>query len=426
MSTLNIDSSQNPAAAKQAQTVENMSPTIRGANDASKAIVNTAATTETNLVNQRDAQKYQRLAGQENRLNNIESTFYQQVDQRRWDLDTIRKRQETVAARNANMAVAQAGQGWVQLSEWEKQSINDDTLAKYGENIITADQARYQWNASLDQAQKGTKLEVYAKRSDINGLLASLDDAGKAALIDAARKARDGDIEAEKQVANSILEYQKKKADEAYTRFAQQEGNTDEEITYQNLSDAMKVSFIADKIRSVWWSDVASKTISDAINQYRNANGWQSPSLTQITDILRYQSNAATFNQDLTKAAASAWTLNPKDSASFKTLTDEAAKSNAGDQKRNTLPIKSGQSTYADQYNKNTKIVWQTVKPTITQIDYVKSILDQWLKNKTLTQREYDRYQLGLNKIQQNGMDGQSYANTYGNPAWLARLGKAK
>jgi hypothetical protein len=324
------------------------------------------------------------------------------------------------------MAVAQAGQGWVQLSEWEKQSINDDTLAKYGENIITADQARYQWNASLDQAQKGTKLEVYAKRSDINGLLASLDDAGKAALIDAARKARDGDIEAEKQVANSILEYQKKKADEAYTRFAQQEGNTDEEITYQNLSDAMKVSFIADKIRSVWWSDVASKTISDAINQYRNANGWQSPSLTQITDILRYQSNAATFNQDLTKAAASAWTLNPKDSASFKTLTDEAAKSNAGDQKRNTLPIKSGQSTYANQYNKNTKIVWQTVKPTITQIDYVKSILDQWLKNKTLTQREYDRYQLGLNKIQQNGMDGQSYANTYGNPAWLARLGKAK
>lgn len=426
MANLNINSAQNPWAEKQAQTVANMETTVRNTNDANKAIINAAAETETSLVNQRDAQKYARLNQQEQRLNNIESTFDQQVGDRRWDLDTIRKRQEAVAARNANMAVAQAGQGWLQLSEWEKQSINDDTLAKYGENIITADQARYQWNASLDQAQKGAKLEVYAKRSDINGLLASLDDAGKAALIDAARKARDGDIEAEKQVANSILEYQKKKSDEAYTRFAHQYYFLVEENIFQSLDDNMKISFIADKIKAVWWSDVASKTISDAITQYRNANGWQTPSLTQITDILRYQSNAATFNQDLTKAAASAGTLTPKDSAAFKALTNESVKSNTGDQKRNTLPIKSGQSTYADQYNKNANLAWQIVKPTVGQIDSVKSVLQQGLNNKTLTQREYDRYIFGLNKIQQNGMDAQAYANTYGNPEWLARLGKAK
>lgn len=414
----------NPNKAQYESSVGWMETTIRNTNEANKAIVNSAAGTETGIINQRDAQKYKRLSDQETRLNNIESTFDQQVGDRRWDLDTIRKRQEAIAARNANMAVAQAGQGGLQLSEWEKQSINDDTLAKYGENIITADQARYQWNVSLDQAQKGAKLEVYAKRSDINGLLASLDDAGKAALIDAARKARDGDIEAEKQVANSILEYQKKLADENYTRFAITERQNAEENSFRTGTIEQKIAQVTANVGQTPWADFSNKNIRNYIEKYPNA------SFEELTNLIKQE--AAKANQAVTErtAAISSGWYTPKDSPDFKRSLDEGSKDIEWSFKRVNTPL-GKTSTAGNQFpaEKFANEQSQTVGlkyPTTQEISQVKQVLDRGLAAKTLTQREYDRYQLGLNKIQQNGMDAQAYANTYGNPAWLARLGKAK
>ena len=415
----------NPNKAQYEAWVGGMETTIRNTNEANKAIINNAAGTETSLVNQRDAQKYARLNQQEQRLNNIENTFDQQVSERRWDLDTIRKRQEAIASRNANMAVAQAGQGGLQLSEWEKQAINEDTQAKYWENIASADQARYQWNVALDQAQKGTKLEVYAKRSDINGLLASLDDAGKAALIDAARKARDGDLEAEKQVANSILEYQKKQADEQYTRYATVERQNAEENLFRNSTIEQKIAQLTANVWQTPGADLSSKNIRDVIDKYPGA------SFEELTNILKYQSNQWTYAQDLTKAGVQAGTINPKDNSALSTLATTQVQAVTWDATRNTNPLGSSQTTYGNKFpatevaNNQTQTTWLKY-PTTQEISQVKQVLDRWLSSKTLTQKEYDRYQLGLNKIQKNGMDAQAYANTYGNPAWLARLGKAK
>lgn len=107
----------NPNKAQYESSVGSMETTIRNANEANKKAINAGAAAETALIQQRDAQKYQRINQQDSKLNAIENQFDQQVDQRRSDLDTIRKRQEAIAARNANMAVAQAGQGGVQLSE---------------------------------------------------------------------------------------------------------------------------------------------------------------------------------------------------------------------------------------------------------------------------------------------------------------------
>lgn len=415
----------NPNKAQYEAWVGGMETTIRNTNEANKAIINNAAGTETSLVNQRDAQKYARLNQQEQRLNNIENTFDQQVWERRWDLDTIRKRQEAVAARNANMAVAQAGQGWVQLSEWEKQSINDDTLAKYGENIITADQARYQWNASLDQAQKGAKLEVYAKRSDINGLLASLDDAGKAALIDAARKARDGDLEAEKQVANSILEYQKKLTDENYTRFAVTERQNAEENAFRNGSTEQKIAQLTANVWQTPWAEFANKNIVDLLEAEPNI------SFEAATNKLKWQAAMSNLSADALKSAIAAGSYSPKDNAFLKNLLNQKTNAVGWADLRNDLATGSSANTYGNQKQEaqnianKTQVVWLKY-PTTQEISQVKQVLDRGLAAKTLTQKEYDRYQLGLNKIQKNGMDAQAYANTYGNPAWLARLGKAK
>lgn len=415
----------NPNKAQYEAWVGAMETTIRNTNEANKAIINNAAGTETSLVNQRDAQKYARLNQQEQRLNNIENTFDQQVSERRWDLDTIRKRQEAIASRNANMAVAQAGQGGLQLSEWEKQAINEDTQAKYWENIASADQARYQWNVALDQAQKGTKLEVYAKRSDINGLLASLDDAGKAALIDAARKARDGDIEAEKQVANSILEYQKKQSDETYNRFAAQERYIAEENAFRNGSVEQKIAQLTANVGQTPWAEFANKNIADLIRAEPNI------SFEAATNKLKWQAAMSNLSADALKTAIWSGTYSPKDNEFLTSLLNEKAKSVAGADLRNDLPTWSQANTYgnvnqdAQNIANKTQQTWIKI-PTTQEIEQVRQVLERGKNSGTLSERDYNRYLLGITKIQTKGMDAQAYANTYGNPAWLARLGKAK
>ena len=414
----------NPNKAQYEAWVGGMETTIRNTNEANKAIINNAAGTETSLVNQRDAQKYARLNQQEQRLNNIENTFDQQVSERRWDLDTIRKRQEAIASRNANMAVAQAGQGGLQLSEWEKQAINEDTQAKYWENIASADQARYQWNVALDQAQKGTKLEVYAKRSDINGLLACLDDAGKAALIDAARKARDGDIEAEKQVANSILEYQKKITDERYNRYAQVEKFNENENTFRTGTIEQKVALATAQLWDTPGADLVAKRIRDNLKAYPDMD------LTTFVNLMKQEASNTAAAVENAKALIQSGQATVKDFPELKEYLWGILGYQQWSNDRAQTPV-TKTSTAGNQYDskafQSTNTQTTGLKyPTTQEISQVKQVLDRWLAAKTLTQKEYDRYQFGLNKIQKNGMDAQSYANTYGNPAWLARLGKAK
>lgn len=415
----------NPNKAQYESSVGSMETTIRNANEANKKAINAGAAAETTLTQQRDAQKYQRINQQDSKLNAIENQFDQQVDQRRSDLDTIRKRQEVIAARNANMAVAQAGQGGVQLSEWEKQSINDDTLGKFGENIANADQSRFQWNASLDQAQKGAKMEVYTKRSDLNGLLASLDDAGKSALIDAARRARDGDLEAEKQVANSILEYQKKQSDETYNRFAAQERYIAEENAFRSGSVEQKIAQLTANVGQTPWAEFANKNIADLIKAEPDI------SFEAATNKLKWQAAMSNLSADALKTAIWSGTYSPKDNEFLTNLFNEKTKSVAGADVRNDLPTWSQANTYGNVNQNAQNIANKTQQtgikiPTTQEIEQVRQVLERGKNSGTLSERDYNRYLLGITKIQTNGMDAQQYANTYGNPAWLARLGKAK
>lgn len=414
----------NPNKAQYESSVGAIETTIRNANEANKKAINAWAAAETALIQQRDAQKYQRINQQDSKLNDIENQFDQQVSQRRADLDTIRKRQETIAARNANMAVAQAGQGGVQLSEWEKQSINDDTLGKFGENIANADQSRFQGNVSLDQAQKGAKMEVYAKRSDLNGLLASLDDAGKSALIDAARRARDGDLEAEKQVANSILEYQKKQSDETYNRFAAQERYIAEENAFRSGSVEQKIAQLTANVGQIPWAEFANKNIRNYVQQYPNA------SFEELTNLIKQEAaNTAQGNAERTTAIGTG-TLNLKDNPDFISSFNQWTQTIAGATNRVQTAL-GNESTAWNQFPReqfaNSKTQQTGIKiPTTQEIEQVRQVLERGKNSGTLSERDYNRYLLGINKIQTNGMDAQQYANTYGNPAWLARLGKAK
>ena len=433
------DTLKNPNAPAYDIALDNIESTIRQANTAKKATINELAQKETALINERDKAKYDRIDQQKERLDNIESTFNQNTATRREDLDKIRQRQEAIASRNANMSVAQAGAGWVLLSEWEKQAINEDTQAKYGENILSADQQRNQANTALDQSVKNTALEVYAKRSDINGLLASLDDAGKSALIDAARKAQAGDAAAEDQVANALLQYKNKQADESYNRFARVERINSEEDTFRKATPEQKIALITDNLAltagaGTPWANWSAKNIADLLAAEPNI------SFEAATNKLKWQAAMADLSADALKTAIGAGNYSPKDSAFLRDLLNQKTSALWGSDLRNDLPTGSAANTYGKKTQVNTygnkkqevqNIANKTQEtgikiPTVQEIDMVKSKLEASFKAGRLPQKDYNRYLLWVNKIAQNGMDVAQYANTYGNSEWLKRLEKAK
>lgn len=424
------DTLKNPNTPAYDIALDNVESTIRQANTNKKATINELGQKETALVNERDKAKYDRIDQQKERLDNIESTFNQNTATRREDLDKIRQRQEAIASRNANMSVAQAGAGWVLLSEWEKQAINEDTQAKYGENILGADQQRNQANTALDQSVKNTALEVYAKRSDINGLLASLDDAGKAALIDAARKAQAGDAAAEDQVANALLQYKNKQADESYTRFARVERIIAEEDTFRKASPEQKIALLTDNLAitaGAWtaWANWAAKNIADLIADEPNI------SFEAATNKLKWQAAMADLSADALKTAIGAGNYSPKDSSFLRNLLNQKTLALWGSDLRNDLPTGSPANTYGNKNQEVQNIANKTKEtgikiPTVQEIDMVKSKLEASFKAGRLPERDYNRYLLWVNKIAQNGMDVAQYANTYGNSEWLKRLEKAK
>lgn len=419
------DTLKNPNTPAYDIGLDSIESTIRQANTAKKATINELGQTETALVNERDKAKYDRIDQQKERLDNIESTFNQNTATRREDLDKIRQRQEAIASRNANMSVAQAGAGWVLLSEWEKQSINEDVQAKYGENILSADQQRNQANTALDQAVKGTALEVYAKRSDINGLLASLDDAGKAALIDAARKAQAGDAAAEDQVANALLQYKNKQTDESYTRFAVTERQMAEENTFRNAAPEIKLAMVTANVWQIPGAEFANKNIADLFEAEPNI------SFEAATNKIKWQAAMANLSAEALKAAIAAGNYSPKDSSFLRDLLNKKTSALWGSDLRNDLPTGSAANTYGNKNQEVQNIANKTQKtgikiPTVQEIDMVKSKLEASFKAGRLPQKDYNRYLLWVNKIAQNGMDVAQYANTYGNSEWLKRLEKAK
>ncbi len=80
-------------------------------------IANKAAAKEQELIRQRDASKVTRSDTELKDLESIKAEFAKNAERQRSDANKIFTRQDEIAARNANMAVGQAGESGLQISE---------------------------------------------------------------------------------------------------------------------------------------------------------------------------------------------------------------------------------------------------------------------------------------------------------------------
>lgn len=136
----------------------------------------------------------------------------------RADAEKIFKRQDEIASRGANVAAAQAGESGLLMSQGALEDIKQDTLAKYGTNILNAEQFKQQTNMNIDQALKDTGLAIFDKKSAIDAFKDSLSDAELAPVLNALQAAATGNTDAANQIADYYKKFIDKKAEEEYTR----------------------------------------------------------------------------------------------------------------------------------------------------------------------------------------------------------------
>lgn len=236
------------------------------------------ANQEQQTIQERDADKLKRTNDQEAQLKFIKDRAETNYENRRNDADKLYQMQEDVASRNANITAAQAVQSGLALSQAELDSIRNDTIAKYGQNLTTAKDLQNKTNMSIDEALTKTGLDIFNKQSEIDKFKDALNDAEFAPIINAVQKAAEGDKKAIDDVYNYYTEFTKKKAEEEYNRMAKSERLAAEETEFQSADWKRKEQLIFERLA---WIDKAAdipgyqyviQNIASTINKYPNSS----------------------------------------------------------------------------------------------------------------------------------------------------------
>lgn len=230
------------------------------------------ANQEQQTVQERDADKLKRANDQEAQLKFIKDRAETNYENRKNDADKLYQMQEDVASRNANITAAQAVQSGLALSQAELDSIRNDTIAKYGQNLTTAKDLQNKTNMTIDEALTKTGLDIFNKQSEIDKFKDALNDAEFAPIINAVQKAAEGDKKAIDDVYNYYTEFTKKKAEEEYNRMAKTERLIAEETEFQSADTSRKEQLIFDRLKDVPGYQYVVQNIASTINKYPNSS----------------------------------------------------------------------------------------------------------------------------------------------------------
>lgn len=199
---------------------------------------------------------------------------YESNEDRRKEADDLLRRQEWIAARQANIAAAQAGSSWLQLSDAAISDIKADTIAKYGQNLANAEQFRNQTNMTLDTALQNIDQNYFKNKSEIDDLLNKLDDEESRPLINAVQAATKWNTQAIEDVKTYYNSLVQKKWEEEYGRMAKEERIADNENIWKNASKDKRLALLQDEFKEAWVMDAyignpekfANMTYADAYN----------------------------------------------------------------------------------------------------------------------------------------------------------------
>lgn len=364
----------------------------------------TAAETEANarkfwdeksrIAAERDTEKLSRINRQEQNVKDIESRFNSNTEQRKKDAEDMLKEQKDIAAMNSNIAMADAGKSWLQLSEWDLTTVQNDILNKYATNILNATDFKNKTNITLDQALANTWLAFASKQSEIDKFKDAIQDAKYAPIYDAVDKAAAGNQKAIDDVNTFYQEMTKKKADEEYTRVAIDERISAEEKSFSEASSQKKEAILQNEIKDIPGAAYVGTEIGAVLNLYPNASR---------TFIVGELARRAMLNESaramLTQAVAAGTKLPSEFQTAVTGQTTDAVKWSDTTVAQKTQqqataqvnnPAQTNNSTYvlseANQVFIKNALNWATPE----RLKNVKIVLDKKLATGSVTQAQYD------------------------------------
>lgn len=183
------------------------------------------------------------------------------VNNSKADNDLLLKKQEEIATRQANIAAAEAGSSWLQMSAADTRDIKNDVLAKYWTNIANAMEFRNTTNNTLNSSLKDINNTHLSNQKDIDTFLNSLSDEEAKPLINALVEADKWNVQAIDDANNFVNELVKQKATKEFGNLSQTEAIEDDQREWAWLkTDRQK----ADKLIYDLWAWADTKWLADA------------------------------------------------------------------------------------------------------------------------------------------------------------------
>lgn len=217
---------------------------------------------------QRDAEKRKRADKQEQDLTSIQNRAERNIELRRQDAEDLYRMQNDIALRNANASMAQATSSGVLMAAGEVDAIRNDTIAKYGQNILNAKDFKNKTNISLDEALTNLGLNIFKNKAEIDNFRNLLDNEQFQPILNALKAAHEGDQKAVTDVYNYYTEFNKKKTEEDYNRMMQKERYVEDERSFQHASLQVKERMIMDKLAETPGMAYTAQDIHRIISQY--------------------------------------------------------------------------------------------------------------------------------------------------------------
>lgn len=234
------------------------------------------------------------------KLEDTSKEFTDKQDTRYQDVKDITDKQESISNRQANIAAAKAGKYGDIFSDWAMMNVKNDVIAKYGQNILNAEQYALTTNRAIDTDVLNLWLKLVADEDKRNEFKDALLDKENSYMLNAIKEASDGDKKALKDVETFYQTYTKSKADEQYKRSVHTDRRVAMEKEYESMDTPEKqAQVLRDFSYETPWYTLVSDAIPQLISDYPNL------SLSQLkTKVAKMGELALTAKQSITDILA--------------------------------------------------------------------------------------------------------------------------
>lgn len=230
-----------------------------------------AAWKQTAIEKEASEEKIERSDLTREELLEVTGDFKDKQDDRYQEVDDITQRQKNIANRQAQMAAASAWQYGDIYSDGAMANIKNDVIAKYGENILNAEQYALNTNRTIDNDLLNVWLKEIEDKDKRDAFKDLLLDKENAYMLNAIAEASEGNKQAIKDVSAFYEWYIKQKADFEATRAGMTELRAWLESEYDSVDAFGKAALIRDLSKDIAWYSIVADRIPGLINKYPDA-----------------------------------------------------------------------------------------------------------------------------------------------------------